>query len=62
MDSVSAFGKGSLRMKDRVKLEQNATREIDELRARVPNLSDMQHTALITMLRAVQPEKPDRLM
>lgn len=41
----------------RAKLEANATREIDALRTRVPQLSDDQLSALITFLRKVAPEQ-----
>jgi hypothetical protein len=45
----------------RAKLEANATREIDALRTRVPQLSDDELSALITFLRKVVPERGESI-
>lgn len=47
---------------DRIKAEQSFRREVELLLERMPRLSDMQLSGLITMLRAVQPEENKRLM
>jgi len=49
-------------MNDRAMLERNAADELDALRARISQLSDQQLAAMITFLRAVQPEKLGSLM
>lgn len=41
---------------DRVRLEENVTRELEALRERVPLLSPTQLSGLLTFLRAVVPE------
>jgi len=42
---------------DRVKIEESFRKEVEQLLERMPRLSDMQLSALITVLRAAQPEK-----